>query len=319
MGFFNNIFGGGNNNPAPRPAAPVRVNAGLSVPSPGGFGGPNGSMPGVAPTPAPVPVSTTTSLDLPQNLANIISGGAPVSINEQALQPIKTGTVASNPNFPALDFRMQPTYADGGMVGSDGMPDVMGQGAGLRQASATGKMTPQVLEMQVQDFLRKHPAEVAEFKRVVEQLIRTGQLTPQELNMAEQLATTALQNPDMYQYIRQFAIQQGLANEQDLSPQYDEGLIFVILLAVRAVQADTGTSGNALQSEAPAMSMADGGYVNAGEHAANGGPVAGAGTGRSDSIPIRVSNGEYVIPAHVVKMKGKEFFDTMLDKYKDHV
>ena len=68
----------------------------------------------------------------------------------------------------------------------------------------------------------------------------------------------------------------------------------------------------------PSMAnMANGGIVTAGDHAAEGGKVMGKGTSTSDSIPIRVSTGEYVIPAHIVQMKGKEFFDTMLEKYKD--
>lgn len=50
--------------------------------------------------------------------------------------------------------------------------------------------------------------------------------------------------------------------------------------------------------------------------------VVGPGTGRSDSIPAIIdgnrpaalSTGEYVIPAHVVKAKGTEFFDKLIGK-----
>jgi hypothetical protein len=58
--------------------------------------------------------------------------------------------------------------------------------------------------------------------------------------------------------------------------------------------------------------------------AANGGMLQGPGTGRSDSIgtvnestgaPVKVANGEYVIPEHVVKAKGRDFFDKMLRQY----
>ncbi len=48
--------------------------------------------------------------------------------------------------------------------------------------------------------------------------------------------------------------------------------------------------------------------------AADGGFIQGPGTTRSDSIPIRVSTGEYVIPAHVVAQHGKEFFDDLVTK-----
>ena len=58
---------------------------------------------------------------------------------------------------------------------------------------------------------------------------------------------------------------------------------------------------------------ADGG--DAAEGHARGGIVRGPGTGISDSIPARLSNGEYVIPKDVVERKGVEFFDKLLDKY----
>lgn len=48
---------------------------------------------------------------------------------------------------------------------------------------------------------------------------------------------------------------------------------------------------------------------------ADGGPVDGPGTGTSDSIPARLSDGEYVIPADVVRAKGTQFFDKLLDKH----
>lgn len=46
---------------------------------------------------------------------------------------------------------------------------------------------------------------------------------------------------------------------------------------------------------------------------ANGGEVDGPGHGTSDSIPIRVSDGEYIIPADTVEMFGVEFFDMLKD------
>lgn len=46
-----------------------------------------------------------------------------------------------------------------------------------------------------------------------------------------------------------------------------------------------------------------------GGFAANGGKMRGPGTGTSDSIPIRVSDGEYIISADVVDALGANFFD----------
>ena len=283
--------------------------------------------PQMAPTPtapgmgAELP-APTTSLDLPASLQGLLGSGTPnITVNEQSVAaPIQTGTVASNPSAPVLDFRLQPTYADGGMVGAGGMP-IRPSDVGPKQE----RLSPQAIEMQLQEFMRKQPQEVARIQQAIMAGYQSGEITPEELNMAGQLAMTALQNPEMYTYIRQFAIQQGMANEEDLSPEYDQGLIFVLLLAIRAVQGNTqqdmaggapGGMGGGMNNQ-PMMSMASGGYVHMGDHAAKGGKVTGPGTGTSDSIPIRVSAGEYVIPAKVVQAKGKDFFDALLKKYQN--
>jgi hypothetical protein len=48
---------------------------------------------------------------------------------------------------------------------------------------------------------------------------------------------------------------------------------------------------------------------------ADGGHITGPGTGTSDSIPAKLSAGEYVLPADVVAMIGIEKLDKMVDKY----
>lgn len=48
-----------------------------------------------------------------------------------------------------------------------------------------------------------------------------------------------------------------------------------------------------------------------GEGEKNGGMQSGKGTGTSDSIPIRVSDGEYVISSDVVQKLGSSFFDNL--------
>lgn len=45
------------------------------------------------------------------------------------------------------------------------------------------------------------------------------------------------------------------------------------------------------------------------------GVVRGPGTSTSDSIPAMLSKGEYVIPEDVVRKKGIDFFDKLLDKH----
>lgn len=61
------------------------------------------------------------------------------------------------------------------------------------------------------------------------------------------------------------------------------------------------------------MFMADGGDIDPTD-----GMVAtgmGDGSGVDDNVPIMASDGEYVIPADVVKVKGTEFFDRLVEKY----
>jgi hypothetical protein len=56
--------------------------------------------------------------------------------------------------------------------------------------------------------------------------------------------------------------------------------------------------------------------------AADGGAIGmqrGPGTGTSDSIPARLSDGEFVIPADVVHAKGTHFFQKLIDKFHTQV
>ena len=231
-------------------------------------------------------------------------------------------------------------YAEGGMVGAGGvpvgglgapgmpqggMPQMMGAGGGavgLQKGGAKQPMNLQQVEMQIKEFMQQNPQHVAQIQQVIQAGLQSGEITMEDLNMLEQLATTAMQNPEMYPYIRQFAIQQGFAGEQDLSPQYDEGLVITVLIATRAAKQGVGApmGGAPMGMEPPSFAlggMVDDKTVRPGDMASEGGKVKGPGTGTSDSVPIRVSTGEYVIPANVVRMKGKEFFDSMLEKYKD--
>lgn len=62
--------------------------------------------------------------------------------------------------------------------------------------------------------------------------------------------------------------------------------------------------------------LADGGHVDVrGLRMANGGDVQGPGGPVDDKVPAMLSDGEYVIPADVVKAKGLEFFDKLKEKY----
>ncbi len=80
-----------------------------------------------------------------------------------------------------------------------------------------------------------------------------------------------------------------------------------------------------------AMGVKDGGYITKYAHGGSAidpsviegeftditDKVEGPGTGTSDSVPAMLSDGEYVIPADVVRAKGEEFFDRLLEQYHD--
>jgi len=213
-----------------------------------------------------------------------------------------------------------PSYEEGGMIGAGGMPEPMGVGL-AEPGDLEDDMSPQMLEMQVNQFATQHPQQVAQIRMTIQQAMSSGELTQQELNMIVQLATVAAQNPDMYPYVRKFAIQNGIAAEQDLPPQYDQGLVFVLLLAARAIQTDVGGQ-NMMQGGTPAM--AAGPEVSTAQVSSGAIPSMAKGgmtpeSKKSDgSVLINAHEGEYVIPSNVVKMKGKEFFDSLVEKYRSN-
>lgn len=82
---------------------------------------------------------------------------------------------------------------------------------------------------------------------------------------------------------------------------------------------------NLLQTTRGAMQTTPAQFADGGDVSALGRPLQGPGTGRSDSIPATIngsqpaalSDGEFVIPAHVVKAKGTEFFEKLLAQYDE--
>lgn len=280
------------------------------------------------PTAQPV-AAPTTSTSLPANLASLLNVGTPSAangqqptINMQALNTSPSGTVGANPNYPVLDFRMQPTYAQGGQVGPMGMPVMPGQ-AGVSGAPAGTPVSGEELMGEAERISNANPQVVQQIQQAIMQAVQSGQLTMEQLNTAIELAKAAAQNPQLYPRLRALAIQRGLATEEDLPEYYDQGVVLALLLAAKAVEAQTGGS-----RQRPMQQMMNGGqvqtfndFIRPGSNAKDGGyaPMTasptGDNTGRADDIPIRVSGGEYVIPKHVVEAKGTEFFDKLLDQY----
>lgn len=254
---------------------------------------------------------------------------APTSASPTAMPPILQGLLAAQPAPPPMaagtglagaaptlagntmaqgSFVPQaPSYQVGGMIGPGGQP-VRPPGVQAQAMGGQEPLSPQMVEMQVQNLATQNPQVLAQIKQAINEAMLSGELTQEELNMMVQMATTVLRNPALYPQVRQFAIQQGIATEQDLSPEYDQGLVIAILIAARAAQADVGgqdmmAGGTpAMAGAAPVQSMKDGGRVR-GE--------------ASKPVMIEAHTGEYVIPKHIVDMKGREFFDRMLEQYAE--
>jgi hypothetical protein len=254
------------------------------------------------------------AIAMPSALNNMLSNNRAVNPGYGAptgqLPPQAAGLASNMIGGPTTFIPTPPSYQAGGMIGPGGMPAAPPTGVGVNPNGQAGQpMDYQMMEMNINQFASQHPQQLKQIQDVIMQLMQSGELTQEQLNMVTQLATVAAQNPEMYPYVRQFAIQQGIATEQDLPQQYDQGLVFVLLLAARAAQQAMGGQ-NMMQGGSPAMaggqpvpSMAVGGKV----------PQSRKEDG---SVLINAHEGEYVIPKNVVEMKGREFFDSLVEKYK---
>ena len=265
-------------------------------------------------------VTGTRSLDMPPALQQLFAMSPPQMPTEMGME----GGIGSRMGIGTEQFgsAQLPSYELGGMVGDQGMPVPMGaapsmpMGAGLAPeggAPAGQPIDPQMLEMNVNQFASQHPQEMEQIKAAIMQELQSGELTPQELNQIVQLTTVAAQNPEMYPQLRQFAIQQGVATEQDLPEQYDPALVYTLMIAAKAVQDMGGMDMQQAPMGQPPMGQPpmEGPIASM----AKGGPVPG-GSGASKPVVIEAHSGEYVIPKNVVEMKGKEFFDNLVEKYR---
>ena len=249
-------------------------------------------------------VPDSVSLDLPPAIETLITMPAP-PVTQAALGEIPTGVQATNPQYPALDFRMQPmVMQEGGMVPTPP--------AGLQPQMAQGPMNPAMMDGQINQTMSQNPEMVARIRAAIEAGIQSGELDINELNMIIQLAKTVQQNPSMYPQIRQMAIQRGLIPAEEIPEQYDEGLITAIIMASKAMEADVQIESAEGMQPQPTQMMNEGGVLIGPSHAQGGIPVKVAGVNNAE-----MEGGEYVIPKNVVRAKGTEFFDKMLKQYEE--
>lgn len=217
-----------------------------------------------------------------------------------------------------------PGYADGGPMMPNGPLLAMGFAGGGQVAgmgNPGGDVSPDMINMRVNQLVRD-PRFVQSITQTLQPLMQSGELTPQEVQVMGQIAEASLQNPKLYPQLRQFVAQQGMT---PLPPSFDPTVITKILAISRALaQAGGGMSQPGQATPPGQIPPTDQAQMQNPTGMANGGLLQGPGTGRSDSIgtvnestgqPVKVATGEYVIPEHVVRAKGRDFFDALLRRY----
>jgi hypothetical protein len=239
-----------------------------------------------------------------------MGGANPFGFDQGGGAGLQGGLPAAGEGGEGLMSSSMPAYATGGMIGQEpnGAPGMQMPG------QEGGYMDHQTADSEITNLLESNPQVKQQIQQVIQEGIQTGAINPQMAQMAVQLAQACLQNPALYPQLRKFAIQRGIADQEDLPEQYDQGLVMTILMASKAAQG--------MSDQPPQQSMAQ----NAQQHFAQGGMIQGPGTGTSDSVqavntsngqPVKVSNGEYIIPQAVVAAKGRDFFDALVRKYAE--
>lgn len=251
----------------------------------------------------------------------------------QSRKALREGRYSSGGMVPyPNNFLNAVGYAEGGMVGmQQAAPSNFMNAVGYQNGGQPGlppngpqqgsPMDFQMVDGQLSQMLASNPEAKAQIQQVVREALATGELTPQELNKIVELAKAAQQNPQIWPQLRNFVIQQGIAEQDDIPQQFDQGLVSTILLIAKAAQEDLQGGG---MPQGPGVQPPQGMGQGPVQSRANGGMIQGPGTGTSDSIPgtnvsdgsaVKVSNGEYIVPASVVQAKGVDFFDGLVRKY----
>ena len=234
------------------------------------------------------------------------------------------GGLATGTGFESPVGLSVPGYADGGPMMPNGPLLAMGFAGGGQVAgmgNPGGDVSPDMINMRVNQMLR-NPQFTQMVQQQMQPLMQSGELTPQEVQVMGQIAEASLQNPKLYPQLRQFVAQQGMT---PLPPSFDPTVITKILAISRALaQAGGGMSQPGQATPPGQIPPTDQAQMQNPTGMANGGLLQGPGTGRSDSIgtvnestgqPVKVATGEYVIPEHVVRAKGRDFFDALLRRY----
>lgn len=338
---FNDMFDGGGRGAAGTRATPTPgpgVVAGLGRPGAQGGGGGDGGQ-GLLSAPSVVtatpPSDSVDSGNIPADPGDGLSGEEVSRRNaERSRVPtyeaggmVGPGGVPIRPSTTSLDLppalaRMLapggPSFAEGGMVGPGGMPmrpstspmamNVAQQGGapvvGMAQPGQTGRpLNFAAIDQQAQQFMEQNPQQVEQIRAEVQAAMASGELDQSSLNTFVQVATVALQNPEMWPQLRQVLIRQGMLDAEEVSEEYDQGFLIVLYIIGKTMAAPSAPPPAPMsQGQAPQMSME------------SGGPLPPKSKNPDGSIPINAHEGEYVIPADVTRKLGTDHFDKLIAK-----
>jgi hypothetical protein len=221
---------------------------------------------------------------------------------------------------------LMPSFELGGMVGPGGSPvrpNIPGM-PGLSSGPSEGGMGPQQMEMEARRFVQQNPQQVAEIREAIEEALADGDITMDQVQLLTNMAKVALQNPEMYPALKQSIVARGVLGEDELPPEFDQGTMFVLLLIGQIIQAPA--QGGMQSPTLPGAAEATGGAPSPATapgsaqpgmmpSMAAGGPLPPKSMKPDGSIPINAHEGEYVIPSNVVRAKGTEFFDKLVQSY----
>ena len=229
---------------------------------------------------------------------------------------LNMSTIMTPPGTMSGDM---PSYQLGGMVGPDGAPvrpNIPGL-PGLAGPSQGG-LGPQQMELEARRFVQQNPQQVAEIRTTVEEALAEGDITMDQVQLLTNMAKVALQNPEMYPSLKQTIVARGILEDDELPPEFDQGTLFVLLLIGQIMQAPAQpgvqqAAGGVSPSFAPGSDQMQQPMPSM----AKGGPLPKRSPNTDGSIPIKAHEGEYVIPSAVVRAKGTEFFDKLLQSYAD--
>jgi len=159
------------------------------------------------------------------------------------------------------------------------------------------------IDQEAQRFIQQQPQRVAQIRAEAEKAMAAGELDAQALNMFVQVATAALQNPQMWPQLRQALITQGFLDPEDVSEEFDQGFLIVLYILGKTMGGGVMAAPAPMsEGQTPQMSMRD------------GGPLPAKSENPDGSIPINAHEGEYVIPADVTRKLGTDHFDKLIAK-----